>query len=105
MLSDIDYMNRALDLAERGRGTTSPNPTVGAVIVRLDGTIVGQGDTEPAGGRPAGDGAAGRRPAQIRRSARSSCALTARLWGRGTRSRPAGVTRKSARWTKPASSP
>jgi diaminohydroxyphosphoribosylaminopyrimidine deaminase/5-amino-6-(5-phosphoribosylamino)uracil reductase len=43
-------MNRALDLAERGRGTTSPNPMVGAVIVRDDGTIVGQGFHERAGG-------------------------------------------------------
>jgi len=48
--SDLDYMNRALDLAERGRGTTSPNPMVGAVIVRADGTIVGQGYHEQAGG-------------------------------------------------------
>src|SRR5215210_385814 len=43
-------MERALDLAERGRGTTSPNPMVGAVIVRPDGTIVGQGFHERAGG-------------------------------------------------------
>jgi diaminohydroxyphosphoribosylaminopyrimidine deaminase/5-amino-6-(5-phosphoribosylamino)uracil reductase len=50
MLSDIEYMNRALDLAERGRGTTSPNPMVGAVVVREDGTIVGQGFHEQAGG-------------------------------------------------------
>jgi diaminohydroxyphosphoribosylaminopyrimidine deaminase/5-amino-6-(5-phosphoribosylamino)uracil reductase len=50
MLSDIEYMNRALDLAERGRGTTSPNPMVGAVVVRRDGTIVGQGYHEQAGG-------------------------------------------------------
>lgn len=50
MLSDIAYMNRALDLAERGRGTTSPNPMVGAVIVREDGTIAGQGYHERAGG-------------------------------------------------------
>ena len=50
MLSDIDFMNRALDLAERGRGTTSPNPMVGAVLVREDGTIVGQGYHERAGG-------------------------------------------------------
>jgi diaminohydroxyphosphoribosylaminopyrimidine deaminase/5-amino-6-(5-phosphoribosylamino)uracil reductase len=50
MLSDIDYMNRALDLAERGRGTTSPNPMVGALVVRDDGTIVGQGFHEHAGG-------------------------------------------------------
>ena len=50
MLSDFEYMNRALDLAERGRGTTSPNPMVGAVVVREDGTIVGQGYHEQAGG-------------------------------------------------------
>ena len=50
MLSDLEYMNRALDLAERGRGTTSPNPMVGAVVVRGDGTIVGQGYHEMAGG-------------------------------------------------------
>lgn len=50
MLSDLEYMNRALDLAERGRGATSPNPMVGAVVVREDGTIVGQGYHERAGG-------------------------------------------------------
>jgi diaminohydroxyphosphoribosylaminopyrimidine deaminase/5-amino-6-(5-phosphoribosylamino)uracil reductase len=50
MLSDLEYMNRALDLAERGRGTTSPNPMVGAVIVAADGTVVGQGFHEQAGG-------------------------------------------------------
>jgi diaminohydroxyphosphoribosylaminopyrimidine deaminase/5-amino-6-(5-phosphoribosylamino)uracil reductase len=50
VLSDLDYMNRALDLAERGRGTTSPNPMVGAVVVRDDGAIVGQGYHERAGG-------------------------------------------------------
>ena len=50
MLPDLDYINRALDLAERGRGTTSPNPMVGAVVVRDDGTIVGQGYHEKAGG-------------------------------------------------------
>ena len=48
-LSDLDYMNRALDLAGRGHGTTSPNPMVGAVIVDRDGTIVGQGYHERAG--------------------------------------------------------
>ncbi len=53
MLSDLEYMNRALDLAERGRGTTSPNPMVGAVVVREDGTIVGQGYHERAGGKHA----------------------------------------------------
>lgn len=41
-------MARALDLAERGRGTTSPNPLVGCVLVR-DGEIVGEGHHRHAG--------------------------------------------------------
>ena len=45
-----DYMARALFHAARGRGRTSPNPTVGAVVVRPDGVIAGQGTTEPTGG-------------------------------------------------------
>ncbi|MFQ5588239.1 MAG: bifunctional diaminohydroxyphosphoribosylaminopyrimidine deaminase/5-amino-6-(5-phosphoribosylamino)uracil reductase RibD [Nitrospiria bacterium] len=36
------YMRRALRLARRGRGKTSPNPMVGAVVVRED-RIVGEG--------------------------------------------------------------
>jgi diaminohydroxyphosphoribosylaminopyrimidine deaminase / 5-amino-6-(5-phosphoribosylamino)uracil reductase len=35
-------LERALELAERGRGTTRPNPVVGAVVVR-DGKVVGEG--------------------------------------------------------------
>jgi|SRR6266850_139358 len=42
-MSDRDYMDRALQLAERGRGQTSPNPLVGAVVVSNDGVVVGQG--------------------------------------------------------------
>jgi diaminohydroxyphosphoribosylaminopyrimidine deaminase/5-amino-6-(5-phosphoribosylamino)uracil reductase len=37
-----DYMREALDLAGEGRGRTSPNPTVGAVLVR-EGSVVGRG--------------------------------------------------------------
>jgi diaminohydroxyphosphoribosylaminopyrimidine deaminase / 5-amino-6-(5-phosphoribosylamino)uracil reductase len=40
---------RALELAERGRGTTPPNPVVGAVVV-AGGEIVGEGWHERAGG-------------------------------------------------------
>ena len=43
------YLERALELAERGRGTTYPNPVVGAVVVR-DGDIVGEGWHERKGG-------------------------------------------------------
>src|SRR5207247_7168069 len=40
--SDCQWMGRALELAERGRGYVEPNPLVGAVIVR-DGQMVGEG--------------------------------------------------------------
>ena len=39
---DIHHMRRALALAQRGWGQTTPNPMVGAVVVR-DGEIVGEG--------------------------------------------------------------
>ncbi len=42
------YMQKALELAEKARGQTSPNPLVGAVLVR-DGQIVGQGYHHKAG--------------------------------------------------------
>jgi diaminohydroxyphosphoribosylaminopyrimidine deaminase/5-amino-6-(5-phosphoribosylamino)uracil reductase len=40
---------RALELAERGRGTTHPNPVVGAVVVS-EGEVVGEGWHERKGG-------------------------------------------------------
>ena len=43
-----EYMRRALDLAGSVLGTTSPNPSVGCVIVR-DGRIAGEGATQPPG--------------------------------------------------------
>lgn len=48
MLTDADYMERALLHAERGRGRTSPNPVVGAVVVS-DGVVVATGYHERAG--------------------------------------------------------
>jgi diaminohydroxyphosphoribosylaminopyrimidine deaminase / 5-amino-6-(5-phosphoribosylamino)uracil reductase len=42
MTSDEGFMNAALDLAEKGAGFVSPNPMVGAVVVK-DGRIVGSG--------------------------------------------------------------
>lgn len=47
-LTDADYMERALVLAGRGRGRTSPNPVVGALVVS-DGVVVGAGYHERAG--------------------------------------------------------
>ena len=48
-LTHSDYMDRALFHAARGRGRTSPNPLVGAVVVSEDGIVVGQGFHERAG--------------------------------------------------------
>jgi diaminohydroxyphosphoribosylaminopyrimidine deaminase / 5-amino-6-(5-phosphoribosylamino)uracil reductase len=47
-VTDEAYLERALELAERGRGRTVPNPLVGAVLV-ADGEIVGEGWHERAG--------------------------------------------------------
>jgi diaminohydroxyphosphoribosylaminopyrimidine deaminase/5-amino-6-(5-phosphoribosylamino)uracil reductase len=43
-------LDRALALVDASPGRGYPNPTVGAVVVAPDGTIVGEGVTEPAGG-------------------------------------------------------
>ena len=46
---DERYMRLALDLAHKGAGYTTPNPIVGAVVVK-DGKIVGQGYHHEFGG-------------------------------------------------------
>lgn len=43
-----EFMRLALDEARGALGTTSPNPSVGAVVVR-DGHVVGRGRTQPPG--------------------------------------------------------
>lgn len=40
--ADIEYMRRAIELAQRGTGFVNPNPLVGAVLVR-DGEIIAEG--------------------------------------------------------------
>ena len=79
-LTDADYMARALFHAARGRGRTSPNPVVGAVVVSSEGVVVGQGFHKKAGEphaevhalEMAGERARGRRLC----TARSSPAVT-----------------------------
>ena len=44
----IAFMQRALDLARRAKGRTSPNPLVGAVIVK-EGKVIGEGYHQKAG--------------------------------------------------------
>ena len=48
MKDDNFFMKQALELAARGRGFTSPNPMVGAVVVK-DGRVVGKGYHHAAG--------------------------------------------------------
>ena len=47
---DRSYMAKALALAERGRGRTSPNPMVGALVVADGGVGLGGGAHQAAGG-------------------------------------------------------
>src|SRR5438552_16905007 len=48
MTDDQRFMQRALDVAARARGLTSPNPMVGAVLVR-DGAMIAEGFHRAAG--------------------------------------------------------
>jgi len=45
---DANHLRRAIELAGRARGQTSPNPMVGAVVVK-DGRVIGEGITQPPG--------------------------------------------------------
>src|SRR5215213_4283024 len=45
---DTRHLLRAIELAERARGQTSPNPMVGAVVVKA-GRVIGEGITHPPG--------------------------------------------------------
>ena len=50
MISEDEAMLRAVALAARGQGTTSPNPPVGCVLLSPSGEVVGEGFHEYAGG-------------------------------------------------------
>ncbi|WP_102417877.1 bifunctional diaminohydroxyphosphoribosylaminopyrimidine deaminase/5-amino-6-(5-phosphoribosylamino)uracil reductase RibD [Mycobacterium sp. 4858] len=43
-------MRLAIEQSDQVKGTTYPNPPVGAVVLDADGVVVGVGGTEPAGG-------------------------------------------------------
>lgn len=45
---DVEYMSRAVALAERGMYTTGSNPRVGCVLVK-EGVVIGEGWTQPVG--------------------------------------------------------
>jgi diaminohydroxyphosphoribosylaminopyrimidine deaminase/5-amino-6-(5-phosphoribosylamino)uracil reductase len=48
--AEVAAMGRAIELAARGLGTTSPNPVVGCVILDATGAVVGEGFHAYAGG-------------------------------------------------------
>ncbi|WP_040336582.1 bifunctional diaminohydroxyphosphoribosylaminopyrimidine deaminase/5-amino-6-(5-phosphoribosylamino)uracil reductase RibD [Candidatus Blastococcus massiliensis] len=48
--AESSAMARARELGLGALGTTSPNPAVGAVVLAADGTVVGEGATQPPGG-------------------------------------------------------
>ena len=73
-LTDSDYMSTAFLLAERGRGRTSPNPMVGALVVDDEGVIVGRGWHEFAGG-PHAEVHALRNAGALARNATMYCTL------------------------------
>src|SRR5689334_24397855 len=50
MVTDDEAMGRAIALAARGLGTTSPNPVVGCVLLSAEGEVVGEGFHAYAGG-------------------------------------------------------
>src|SRR5436309_11859670 len=45
---DAGHLRRAIELADEARGMTSPNPLVGAVVVK-DGSVIGEGFHAAAG--------------------------------------------------------
>lgn len=47
---ELAAMRRALELADRGQGCTSPNPVVGCVVLDAEGRTVGEGWHQRAGG-------------------------------------------------------
>jgi diaminohydroxyphosphoribosylaminopyrimidine deaminase/5-amino-6-(5-phosphoribosylamino)uracil reductase len=50
MMTEDEAMRRAVALAARGLGTTSPNPVVGCVLLDADGDMAGEGFHAYAGG-------------------------------------------------------
>jgi diaminohydroxyphosphoribosylaminopyrimidine deaminase / 5-amino-6-(5-phosphoribosylamino)uracil reductase len=50
MVTEDEAMGRAIALAARGLGTTSPNPVVGCLLLSADGEVVGEGFHAYAGG-------------------------------------------------------
>lgn len=95
-MDDAIWMRRALTVAAHARGTVSPNPLVGCVLV-ADGEAVGEGCTQPPGG-PHAEIVALRAAGRRARGATAyvtlePCAHTGRTGPCAEALRAAGVTR------------
>ena len=103
---DARHLERAIELAERARGHTSPNPLVGAVIVK-GGRVIGEGfhagAGEPHAERDGARRVRARTPPARRSTCRSSRAATtaARRPAPTRSSRPASP----ASWSPPTTRP
>ena len=75
---DRVYMERALGLAARATGKTSPNPCVGCVIVK-DGAVIGEGFHEKAG-EPHAEVHALINAGELARGATAYVSLEPRIW-------------------------
>jgi len=51
-MNDKDYLNLALKLAKKGKGLVSPNPLVGAILIK-NGKVIGKGFHKKYGGKHA----------------------------------------------------
>jgi diaminohydroxyphosphoribosylaminopyrimidine deaminase/5-amino-6-(5-phosphoribosylamino)uracil reductase len=80
----MSFLERALELAERGRGTTNPNPVVGAVLVR-DGEVVGEGWHERKGEPHAEANAIAAAGDRARARPSTSRSSRARMWAQRRR--------------------
>ena len=94
---DARHLLRAIELAGRARGQTSPNPLVGAVVVKA-GRVIGEGITQPPGEAHAERDGARRLRARTRPGRRCTCrsspaATTAARRPAPTRSSRPGIAR------------
>ncbi|MDR1990540.1 MAG: bifunctional diaminohydroxyphosphoribosylaminopyrimidine deaminase/5-amino-6-(5-phosphoribosylamino)uracil reductase RibD, partial [Acidobacteriaceae bacterium] len=96
-MTDAHFMTRALFLAARGVGRTSPNPVVGAVVVSDAGVVVGHGYHARAGEPHAEVHALEMAGAQARGAtlycSLEPCCHTGRTGPCATRIADAGITR------------
>ncbi len=102
---DFHWMQRALELARRGIGVTSPNPAVGCVILDRAGQVVGEGWHEYDLARPRRNRRPQRSAAARRRIAFAAARPTSRSSPAASPAARRPAPMRSSRPASPASSP